>query len=79
MAWAFSLARLSAKRRVNEVATSFHSRLSLVLIPPCICLDSHRLTAITHSLTQLPLMYMRKNIACRYELIMRGLSLLTAH
>src|SRR6266571_4224584 len=75
---AFSLARLSAKRRVKEAATSFQSRSSAVLIPPCICQDSHWLTAITHSLTQAPLIYVRKNIARQYGLIMRALSLLTA-
>src|SRR6266702_1677333 len=75
---AFSLARLLANRRVKEDATSFQSRSSLVAIPPCICLANHRLTAITHSLTQLPLIYVWKNIACRYGLIMSVLSLLTA-
>src|SRR6266571_8455896 len=75
---AFSLARLSAKRLVKEAATSFQSRSSAVLIPPCICRASHRFTAITHSLTLVPLTYVRKNIARRYGLIMRVLSLLTA-
>src|SRR6266702_1739296 len=75
---AFSLARLSAKRLVNEAATSFHSRLSAVVIPPCICRASHRFTAIAHSLTLVPLIYVRKNIAHRYGLIMRALSLLIA-
>src|SRR6266571_4702607 len=74
----FSLARLSAKCRVKEAATSFQSCSSAVLIPPCICQASHWLTAITHSLTQAPLIYVRKNIARRYGLIMRALSLLTA-
>src|SRR6266702_1457562 len=75
---AFSLARLSAKRLVKEAATSFHSCSSAVLIPPCICRASHRFTAITHSLTLVPFTYVRKNIACRYGLTMRALSLLTA-
>ncbi len=75
---AFSLAKLSANRRVKEAATSFQSRSSATLIPPCICRASHQLTAITHSLTLVPLMYVRKNIAHRYGLIMRALSLLTA-
>src|SRR6266702_5202914 len=75
---AFSLARLSAKHRVKEEATSFHRHSSMVLIPPCICWASHWLTAMTHSLTQVPLMYVRKNIARRYGLIMRALLLLTA-
>src|SRR6266702_2771498 len=75
---AFSLARLLAKCHVKEAATSFHSLSSVVLIPPCICRANHRLTTITHSLTQAPLMYVRKNIACRYGLIIRALSLLTA-
>ncbi len=78
MDWAFSLARLSAKRRVKEVATSFQSHSSAVLMPPCICQASHRLTAITHSLTRAPFIYVRKNIARLYGLIMRVLSLLTA-
>src|SRR6266571_660225 len=75
---AFSLARLSAKHHVKEVATSFQSCSSAVLIPPCICWASHLLTAITHSLTRVPLMYVRKNIAHRYGLIIRALLLLTA-
>src|SRR6266702_2843279 len=75
---AFSFTRLSVNRCVKEVAVSFHSRSSVVWIPPCICRDSHRLTAITHSLTRVPLMYVRKNIARRYGLFMRALSLLTA-
>src|SRR6266702_8410896 len=75
---AFSLARLSANRRVKEAATSFHRRLSILLIPPCICRASHQFTAMTHSLTRAPLMYVRKNIARRYGLIIRALSLLTA-
>src|SRR6266702_550894 len=75
---AFSLARLSVKRRVKEAATSFQSHLSAVLIPPCICWASHQLTAITHSLTRAPFIYVRKNIACQYGFIIRALSLLTA-
>src|SRR6266581_7928428 len=75
---AFSFARLSANRCVKEAATSFQSRSSVVLIPPCICRASHRLTAITHSLTQVPFIYVRKNIAHLYGLIMRALLLLTA-
>src|SRR6266571_3470977 len=75
---AFSLAKLLAKRRVKEAATSFQSRSSAVLIPPCICRASHQLTAITHSLTRAPLIYVRKNIAHQYGLIMRALLLLTA-
>src|SRR6266704_5800577 len=75
---AFSFARLSANRRVKEAATSFQSRSSAVLIPPCICRASHRLTAITHSLTRAPFIYVRKNIAHQYGLIIRALSLLTA-
>ncbi len=74
----FSLARLSTKHRVKEVATSFQSHSSVELIPPCICLASHWLTAITHSLTWVPLIYVRKNIARWYGLIIRALSLLTA-
>src|SRR6266702_1954233 len=75
---AFSLAKLSAKRLVKEAATSFQSRSSAVLTPPCICRASHRFTAITHSLTLMPFTYVRKNIARRYGLIIRALSLLTA-
>src|SRR6266702_3100909 len=74
----FSFARLSVNRHVKGAATSFQSRSSVVLIPPCICRASHRLTAITHSLTQVPLIYVRKNIARRYGLIIRALLLLTA-
>src|SRR6266702_5885575 len=76
--WAFSFARLLAKHCVKEAATSFHRHSSVVLIPPCICCANHRLTAMTHSLTRVPLIYVRKNIACWYGLIMRALSLLTA-
>src|SRR6266702_2749823 len=75
---AFSLARLSAKRLMKEAATSFQSCSSAVLTPPCICRASHRFTAITHSLTLVPLIYVRKNIARRNGLIIRALSLLTA-
>src|SRR6266702_3069175 len=63
--WAFSLARLSANRLRKEAATSFHSLSSVLAIPPWSCLVSHQFTATTHSLTRLPLIYVRKNIACQ--------------